>query len=50
MIKYFVDCEGEFGDGEGEEDGYENCLWESGYWEEDDDDDDNDDDDDDNYH
>ena len=34
MIEYIkeplkFDCEGEFGDGDGEEDGYENCLWDS---------------------
>jgi hypothetical protein len=26
----FAGCEGEFGDGDGDVDGYENCLWESG--------------------
>ena len=35
MIEYVQEglqfgCEGEFGDGEGDEDGYENCLWNSG--------------------
>lgn len=33
-------CEGEFGDGDGDEDGYENCLWELGDEEEEKDDDD----------
>lgn len=43
MIEYIkeplkFDCEGEFGDGDGTEDGYENCIWESGEDEEEEDD------------
>jgi len=34
----FDECEGEFGDDEGSEDGYENCLWNSGDEEEDEED------------
>ena len=46
MLEYQVesmlfDCEGEFGDDEGSEEGYENCIWESGD-EEDDSNEDND--------
>lgn len=40
--KLWFGCEGEFGDGEGTEEGYENCLWESGYDDEDDETEDND--------
>jgi len=30
-IPLFCECDGEFGDGDGTEEGYENCLWDSGY-------------------
>ena len=30
IVPLMFDCEGEFGDDEGSEDGYENCLWDSG--------------------